>query len=405
MASGITRVSKWAILAGVVAGLAGGASAGAQPSDSTSPSLGLSDFASQVETLGETGYGNSFTGAVVSGTGIDVYANPVTDVGLPVAISSLNSNGYSVTYHPTTLSYDDLDALNNKLGDLQPQLQAAGVQISESAPDPATDSVAVTLTPSADASTTTAAGVLSSIAGPGFTVAAQAVPPAESDTSSQASVTPDAGQGAGQRPFAGGDEIRGPSPFCTGGFGVVGNASGTPFMLTAGHCGRGTWSTPATTMGPTSSLYFRNPAEDDFQTIRVGSKVSGNIIGKVNGASKQYPVVGEDIPAIGARITVDGALTGEKNFELVVANDARQYVHNPNGPNYYAAHQVVVVGAPPVCQGGDSGGPMFLRTSKGNVKAVATVVAYFPTTLDRCTGERISVEEAHSNTHLLLSGG
>jgi hypothetical protein len=41
------------------------------------PGVAIQDFASQVETLGETAYGDSFAGSVLGPTGeLTVYANP-----------------------------------------------------------------------------------------------------------------------------------------------------------------------------------------------------------------------------------------------------------------------------------------------------------------------------------------
>jgi hypothetical protein len=200
-------------------------------------------------------------------------------------------------------------------------------------------------------------------------------------------------------PFAGGDYITSPViPFCTGGFSVVGNASGNPFMLSAGHCGRATWSTPAQPMGQTSSLYINDPKRDDFQTIRVGSAR-----GSVNGDTDQYAVIGSTIPAAASLITLDGSISGEEHDIPVINNNATIYgIRLPSGKTFTASRLVTASG---FCQGGDSGGPMYIRQPTPlEVSAVGTLVCYYglPSGGFACAGERISAETSASNTSLIL---
>jgi hypothetical protein len=155
-------------------------------------------------------------------------------------------------------------------------------------------------------------------------------------------------------------------------------------------------------MGQTSSIYWRNPTLDDFQTIRVGGA-----LGKVNGNSVQYGVIGQLVPAPGVdKVTYDGALTGEINNNPVTRNNATLYnIIAPDGTTYTAAHLVVAVNpAGVLCQGGDSGGPVFQRTPASGVNAVGTIVAFYGLESGglACAAERIDEELAISNTHLLL---
>jgi hypothetical protein len=92
-------------------------------------------------------------------------------------------------------------------------------------------------------------------------------------------------------PFSGGDQINGSNGLtCTGGFTVIGNASGNPFMLSAGHCGSANWKVaPAGgAIGTTSKLYIRNTDEDDFQTIPMSAGDPNVWIG-----ANTLPVVGQ----------------------------------------------------------------------------------------------------------------
>jgi hypothetical protein len=113
------------------------------------------------------------------------------------------------------------------------------------------------------------------------------------------------------------------------------------------------------------------------------------------------------VPAVGAVITVDGSITGERNGIHVTANDATLYnIANsfPPPTSYAVAHLVIANSfSNVICQGGDSGGPFFQRQPPGvNTYAVAvgTLVA-IDDSGEECAAERIGYEEAHSNTSLV----
>lgn len=182
-----------------------------------------------------------------------------------------------------------------------------------------------------------------------------------------------------------------------------GNASGNTFMLTAGHCGSGTWSTQAQQMGNTSTAYFENGSENDFQTIYVPSGAIADVWG--NGGAL-YPASGQLLPAVGVQITFDGSITGEVTNNNVSAVNATDYnVYDSLNNTYYNAYPVVQAYNPyghTVCQPGDSGGPVFQRTSGSNVNAVGTIVAAYGNG-SSCSAEQIGTEESVSNTSLLTS--
>ena len=401
--------------------------ASASASDRTPAiSVGLNAFAAKVETLGEARFPGTFAGATLTSAGVvKVYATSTRDAALTSAIAKLNSGHYRVTYTAAKFSYRKLDALNAALVSHQSRLQKDGVELAISSPDAAAGTVQVTLLrptravlarlsssgvaspnlgPLTTANYATAASaIISTAVGAGYTVQhalqAQAATTVAPGTVARGTAVPDIGRNAGVAPFAGGDYItsNGLVPYCTGGFSVVGNASGNPFMLTAGHCGRATWSTPAQPMGQTSSLYFKNPARDDFQTIRVGSAR-----GSVNGDTDQYAVIGQNNPARGDLITLDGSISGEEHDIAVIAPNATIYnITAPDGSKFTASYLVEASG---FCQGGDSGGPMYIRQPTPlQVVAVGTLVAYFglPSGGIACAGERITQELKASNTSLI----
>ena len=423
---GRTRVAALAgvlaLAAGLAVGLGEATAASASPTlANPTTSAGLQNFAANVETLGETRFPNTFAGAVLTSAGVVmVYATTTSDAALTSAMVKLNTGNYPVSYAAARFSYSKLDALNTALASLQSKLQKNGVELFMSEPDAAAGSVDVTLLrpTSADFARLDSSGVISlelgrlttanysraasavmsSIAGSGYTVepALQAQPATAAMANSPDS---DAGRYNGKAPFNGGDYIKGSNGLqCTGGFSVAGNKSHNPFMLTAGHCGRTTWSTPAQVMGRTSSLYWRNPARDDFQTIRVGSAR-----GNVNGDSDAYAVVGQVVPARDSLLTLDGSRTGEVHGIKVLSNNATIYnIKGPGGVKFTASHLVTAAGP---CTGGDSGGPMYVRVPAPlQVRAVGTIVAYYglPSGGFACAGERIGYELSASNTSLIL---
>jgi hypothetical protein len=201
-------------------------------------------------------------------------------------------------------------------------------------------------------------------------------------------------------PFWGGDTIFNPGQDteCTSGFGVIGNASGHEFALTAGHCLSGSYYTTESGsifMGNSSSLYwFNNATKDDFQTI--GASTQGYVWGN-GGAS--YNVIGQIIPAVGADITFDGSVTGEVRGVPVKSVGSCQFFSSPAGLEE-VCHMVEGASGGTICQNGDSGGPMYQHTTGSEyapVNAVATIVGG---SSNDCFGEEIGQEETVSNTHL-----
>ena len=70
-------------------------------------------------------------------------------------------------------------------------------------------------------------------------------------------------------PFYGGDRINGPSGSCTGGFGTH-SAAGIHYLVTAGHCGSGTWTSGSVTVGNVVNVQYTNNGID-AEAIRPSS--------------------------------------------------------------------------------------------------------------------------------------
>ena len=383
----------------------------------TYPAPAVQDFGSQVEMLGETQYANSFAGAVLEPSGeLTIYANPNTDAAFVAAVNQLNTGGFAVQYQPAMRSYNQLDAMTNALTAAQQQLTSDGVELVQANPDPVSDTVDVTVAapsttpnPQAD-SLAHVASLITSLVGHGYTVEPTYGTPATA-----------ASRNVDSAPFTGGSNITNNSPApnpnplfhgkhlnCTSGF-TVRNTSGSDFMLSAGHCGPGTYTignqVGGTTLGQTSTLYIRDGNNDDFQTISESSG-RGYVWTGSSTSGTSAPVTGQVNPPVGALITMDGGKTGEVNDTVVFGNNATIFgLVNPyNGSVYTASHLVESesTNGRMICQGGDSGGPAIQRTSGSGVKAVGTIVAvYLPGGL-ACASEKISTELLRSNTSLLL---
>jgi hypothetical protein len=89
-------VAVFIVAVALAAPLFGGRTHAALASAPVEPSEALGNFASTVETLGEEQYPTSFAGAVVSSSGVDVYAIPQRDSGLVAAVDALDTVGYPV---------------------------------------------------------------------------------------------------------------------------------------------------------------------------------------------------------------------------------------------------------------------------------------------------------------------
>lgn len=181
-------------------------------------------------------------------------------------------------------------------------------------------------------------------------------------------------------PFYGGDLIYyDPSnpllTYCTDSFLML-NSSGDKRMLSAGHCGsRNPWYTNLTsvkTLGNTSGNWlhgYGGSTDLDIQSIAVNGApyVWGN------GSTTYNPYETYD-PVNGDKICFDGATT-----TLVCGVKVTN-----QGPFCETVQGVTVcrlgeaTSSNVICQGGDSGGPVFQRATDPNIKAAGSITAGNP---------------------------
>jgi hypothetical protein len=394
------RARRWKFLAaaasvGVVAaaltcpGAAVASTATAPPgtAGSGSPSAAVGLFASQVETLGVEQFPATFAGATLEPSGVTVvYAVASSDAGLVSAVQALNTQGYPVQVVAVSRSYSQLNAIADKLFRAYSHLRAMGINLSEFGPDPASGTVTVTMDEptasnmsalaSAQGAAITsfnyrdeASAVLEQQAGAGITLqsqyAAYSFAPVARDSD-----TP---------PYYDGDQIYHVAlgTTCTSGFNMVGSA-GNDYMITAGHCHSGTWKTHAATMGNTTHNYFTATSGNDFQTTGIGP--SGGLgVTWTNGAN-HAPVSGALFPAVGVPISFNGSWTGEhRNIYVLKTNDTEctKATFPETGNQPYCLTNLTLgwdKTGNVVCEGGDSGGPVYQHTSGTDVKAVGMIV-------------------------------
>lgn len=175
-------------------------------------------------------------------------------------------------------------------------------------------------------------------------------------------------------PFYAGDWLDGPREECTGGFNVL-NASGKPFMLTAGHCGSGTYYNDSGVVETTSTNWFTGatspqapyPLQWDVQALATsgGEGYVWTDYGNV------APIVGALLPAVGVTLTANGSITGEQAGEVDEVDFIADKIEYSPGQYFDAVHQIWIENdtPTPICTQGDSGGPVYQWDGSSHVYA------------------------------------
>jgi hypothetical protein len=213
-------------------------------------------------------------------------------------------------------------------------------------------------------------------------------------------------------PFYGGDAIfinpQNPGVNCTDAFATIGNVhTYNHWFLTAGHCGiRNPWYTNFSShyqLGPTSTDYFNGFGGNTSTDVQTIGPVNESPAVWGNSTQQYYPYT-TFYAGNGQLITFDGATTGAR-FGNLVTNpgpfcEVVQGITDCNLGEAQGANGQVI------CQGGDSGGPVFQRTTLGQgtwIKAVGLISAGSPdgTVCDyTLIGSALSVSNTHLDTSL-----
>jgi hypothetical protein len=324
-------------------------------------------FETRVEALGTTTFQNSYGGQEKSASAalvIYVVAAHSASFLSAVRVQAARSGRaeYEVAYVPH--SWAQLNALTIRIARDGPRWRARGVDLAEWGPDAASNKVVIELR-----SYNAAAGrKLLAAYGAGM------VSVSHKSLKQRAFLLDRYYDSA---PFYGGDRIFNSNDTleCTDAFTMLGNNNpSNHWAITAGHCGNRTWYTNFThfyTLGSTSTDYMTGwggSTNTDTQTI--GANAWGVVWG--NSGTTYYPYTTFH-PAVGNNICFDGATTKLVcNVNVVKSGPFCTSI----GSTYECSLGKIYDGSDVVCQPGDSGGPVFQRTSSdNNIKAVGTITA------------------------------
>lgn len=180
-------------------------------------------------------------------------------------------------------------------------------------------------------------------------------------------------------PYWGGAFIEGPTADCSDAFGVTGFNGASTYMLTAAHCGAGTWTTGGLVSGGTT---LRNTIGSTFSSGRKtgldvqlllppsGAAAGGAVYTGApirpdqnnQGSNTGIPVTGSGSNAIGALVCTDGSFSGTIcNVQVQLTNVTITYSPSENGvstvTNLVQARKTDGTAAN---GNGDSGGPVIV---------------------------------------------
>ena len=170
---------------------------------------------------------------------------------------------------------------------------------------------------------------------------------------------------------------------CTGGFWYTGINSGKTFMLTAAHCtglNQAVYTNTSTPrlIGDVSAIHFSTRGYDI-------ATVPGTGIGAVYGNTTTYGVKSAGNPSTSTYVTFDGAKTGEVHtVHVISATTCVTFSDGVTTCHLFVGYK----GGLLVCQGGDSGGPVYQRLPTGGVKASGIIIGV-TTVTGTCFAQRI----------------
>lgn len=401
----------------------------------------IEQFGSAVISLGEARYPDAFAGAYATACGthlvIGVVRSAHDSAAFLAAVAARTSAATPYSLVGVQNSWSALSALSGKVAATTwARWQSEGLAIQSFGPDARTDTLLVTLeTPtSRDLAALTAVArslraATGAVTDATYTTAAERV--LQMRLGAAVRVAPRFGSVLTtvdrydeNPPFYGGDQITsvsgGYETWCTGGFAVKaleGNRAGDDFMLTAGHCGGAAdWYLSGCNlcenhegfdMGSTSTIWWQDPAHDDFQAILVQPPGGSSALGYVYYSGGYSRTVEKaDVVTPGLPFTFDGSVTGEVRGVTAVTGDTCAYITDHQTGQVYEACNLIEgeSSGATVCQAGDSGGPSYVVDgSTGGADPVGTIVAAgtsdgYPI----CFAELIGQELSTAHAQLLL---
>ncbi|BBH18013.1 hypothetical protein Back2_23000 [Nocardioides baekrokdamisoli] len=181
------------------------------------------------------------------------------------------------------------------------------------------------------------------------------------------------------QPYWGGDRITNGSG-CTSGFSAH-TSSGGWYSITAGHCW--TLNTPVYVNGNTSKGYgtvsHRSFGNNSVDAELINGKTYASDIwnGGVTTTS-DLAVQGSGYSCQGCQINFDGSFSGQTLGTVQQANTFCATIKSPEFGNYTACGlREVKSSGGTLCQGGDSGGPVFAYNGPGGATAVGIITGQY----------------------------
>jgi hypothetical protein len=360
------------------------------PVTATPPPLTLQDV---VQNLGATAYRDAYGGMTVSRTTqetavpshITIYvvaaASDATQFLSAIRKAAATAGGRATSYSIIDVrhSFAQLYALTLKMARQRDTWRDRSINLQMWGPDPATNKVAVSLESYSSAA---ARSLYASYGTSWMSVSTTSLNMNLQQLGSTPQFSVNQGRFQDSSPFYGGDFIEnaGDNAGCTDGFVMTGATHpDNRWLMTDGHCGSRTWYTNLThfyVLGATSTNYFHGyggNTDYDVQTIGLtgGFTAWGDVWGNNYTVYNPYTTL---TPGKGQGITFDGAITGEVH-DIGVTTAGPECL-STNGGTICGVGVAGSTSGKVICQDGDSGGPVYERTSTaGEVQAVGLITA------------------------------
>lgn len=377
------RMIRWILVAGLIGGSAcfvqaASASTGTAPLTASevlygpaNPSVepgGSAPLADQiVAAVSSESLSSDFGGANVLPDGtVNVYATPGGTAALQNALNSLGSAAdgqYTITPATTSLYQLESDTLTiqNSGSVADYQSSSAPFEVVSWGPDSTSGTVQFSVIGDTGQAQSALSALFPSI--PISVIASKALGlPTPVSTNRYYD----------SAPWSSGDRIDvvGHSGGCTQNFAYTGNKSGNTYDFTARHCdGNGSGSDVTNDGNHVGNIATAYNDQEDFASYGCNCQArvwyEGESIG--HGQGETHGVIGWCDCFKGNDVTMDGATSGEQP-DFAVQWSAPGCVNGTCGTEF--AQNYNAVG----CQGGDSGGPVYQRTSNNDVYATGLLL-------------------------------
>lgn len=337
-----------------------------------------------LESLGESNYPDTFIGTdATDAANVTIYTTASAGPLMADAEGVANDNGVTLTQVVGARSLQDLLTTTNTIADNVDPIASAGYNLSYWGPDPQTDTVEVTLAPSPAPHPTNqeymseAQAELDSIVGMGDSLVV--------GVDSQLVSYSDPGTCSLNRDdeifgcqFLGGDSITGnqsPYSVCNDSWVAKVVSTGKEGVLTAGHCGTGSFNFSFGNeiyLGSAFDRKIGGTVQHDFELIETTEDPA---IWK-DWSAHSYSTSGYANAGKGDTISVNGDYYGEQtNVPVMHSRQCATFTDKHDDPQRWTVCGVAIATSDhPICHPGDSGGPSYVRNGDGTVRPEGIIV-------------------------------